>query len=162
MDTHPRAQDDTQSPGHWQMEARPWAGVQQLTRGTGQMGRGWEAGPGGSSPVQGGWAAGSPWTAQTLPRVPHLEQALHWCLPLQRLSLVLQPCSLREEEGGSWETPVPTFQAGLGAGCGGGWLATSAQASSCCLTLHTSTLHPTGFLTLFFFFSSLNIFLGKL
>lgn len=54
---------------------------------------------------------------------------------------------------GPWETPVPTFLAGLGAGCGGGWPTTSAQASPCCLTLHTSTLHPAGF---FFFFKHIS------
>ena len=37
-----------------------WPGIQQLTWGTGQTGGGWEAGPEGSSAVQGGWAAGLP------------------------------------------------------------------------------------------------------
>ena len=60
---------------------------------------------------------------------------------------------------GAWETPVPTFLAGLGAGCGEGQPTTLAQASPGCLTLQTSALRPAGFLTVFF---SLNIFLGKL
>ena len=88
-----------------------WPGIQQLTWGTGQTGHGWEAGPGGSSAVQEGGRQGSPWTGQTLTKVHRLGQALHWRPALERLSPVLQPCSLGEE---GLRVPV---QGGLGDPC---------------------------------------------
>lgn len=81
------------------MEAWPWPGFSSSPGAQARWGAGGRQGLGDRQLCKEGWRQGSPWTAQTLARAPHLDQALRWRPALERLSLVLQPCSLREEEG---------------------------------------------------------------